>query len=320
MSHHHHHGHDAHAHDAHGHSHEGHGRAHDLHAGGDSRRALGFALVASAVFLVVELVAGALTGSLALLSDAAHMVSDVGALFLALAAAQVATRKADATMTFGLGRAEILGAFLNGVVLVFASIWIVVEAVGRLVAGAPEVAGMPVLVVGVLGLGINLASAWFLHGADHGNMNVRAAMLHVIGDALGSVAAIVAALLLMAGIPGADPVASLVVAGLVVIGAVRLLRDAGRVLLELPPTGLDVARVREALVGIEGVVGVHDLHAWSLDGRTPLVTAHLVVAEAESDSVCQRARQLLDGKFGVHHTTLQVERPNGACATRCGDV
>lgn len=315
MSHDHHHDHDHdHSHGHHAHGHHAHGTP------GDARGALKLALGFSAVFLVAELAVGLWTGSLALLSDGAHMISDVGALFLALAAAQVATRKADATMTFGLARAEVLGAFLNGVVLVFASAYIVFEAVGRLIAGAPEVAGAPVLVVGVLGLLVNLGSAWFLHGADHGNLNVRAALLHVLGDALGSVAAIVAALLLMVGIRGADPVASLVVAVLVVLGAVRLLRDAGRVLMELPPQGLDVARVREALVGIDGVVGVHDLHAWSLDGRTPLVSAHLVVAEAESDGVCRRARHVLDEAFGVHHTTLQVERPDGSCETRCGDV
>lgn len=301
--------------------HHDHDHHHGHHAPGDTRRALGFALVLNALFLLAELGVGLWTGSLALLSDAAHMMSDVGALFLALAAAQIATRKADATMTFGLARAEVLGAFLNGVVLVGACVYIVSEAIGRLVSGPPPLEGGPVLVVGVLGLAVNLGSAWFLHNAgDHGNLNVRAAMLHMLADALGSVAAIVAAVMLMNGVPGADPVASLIVAVLVVVGAVRLLRDAGRVLLELPPHGFDVARVREALVGIDGVVEVHDLHAWTLDGRTPLVSAHLVVEAGVSDGVCVRARHLLDHTFGVEHSTLQVEGVNVRCGTRCGDA
>jgi cobalt-zinc-cadmium efflux system protein len=321
--------HDSHDHHAqheheheHGHHHGHHGHHH--HHGLTAGKAIAWALLLNAIFLGVELGVGWWSGSLALLSDAAHMVSDVGSLVLALAAVQVATRVATPSTTYGLARAEVLGAFLNGLLLVGAAAWIVGEAVRRLYSGAPHVEGLPVLLVGVAGLALNLGSAWVLHkadhGADHGNLNVRGALLHMLADALGSGAAIVAAVLLMLGIPGADPVVSLLVAVLVAIGAVRLLRDAGRVLLELPPVGFDVPSVRTALGGIDGVVEVHDLHAWSLDGRTALVSAHLVIEDgARSDGVCRSARAMLGDKFGVGHATLQVEPADGQCQTRCGE-
>lgn len=317
--------------DGHGHGHgHDHGHAHDhglgfghAHAVSGSARALGWALGLNAAFLAVEVGVGWWSGSLALLSDAAHMVSDVGALVLALAAARLARRPANRFMTYGLVRAEVLGAFLNGLALLIVCGLIVRESVARMAAGPPEVPGAPVLVVGVVGLVINLASAAVLHRADHGDLNVRGAMLHMLGDALGSVAAIVAAVLLLFGFTLADPVASVLVAALVAFGAVFLVRDAGRVLLELPPPGFDVGGVWTALRAVDGVVDVHDLHAWSLDGRTPLVSVHLVVdADAAPEHVSARARTLLGGTFGVHHATLQLERPDHGepCAVRCGDA
>lgn len=269
-------------------------------------------------FLVIELVVGWWSGSLALLSDGAHMVSDVGALVLALGAAQLATRRPSTAMTYGLGRAEVLGAFLNGLLLVGACGWIVFEAVERLVHGAPEVPGMAVLVTGFVGLVINLASAWYLHRSDDQGLNTRGALLHMLGDALGSVAAMVSAGFLLVGVPAADPVASLVVAALVAVGAWALLRDAGTVLLELPPPGLDVDGVRDALLELDGVSEVHDLHAWTLDGRTPIVSAHLVLGEgAAFEGVCGAAHRLLHDRFDIEHATVQPERGNG-CHTDCG--
>jgi cobalt-zinc-cadmium efflux system protein len=316
--HHHHHSHSAvgphtgHAH-GHTHAHDGHGHSH-----GDARSALGLALGLNALFLGVEVGVGLWTGSLALLSDAAHMLSDVGALALALGAAQLARRRASSGMTFGLARAEVLGAFVNGLGLLAVCAAIANESVRRLFEGPPPVAGAPVMVVGAIGLAINLASAWVLHRADHDDLNVRGALLHMLSDALGSAAAIVAAVALMYGVTAADPVVSLLVGALVAVGAVGLVRDAGRILLELPPRGLDVGRLHTELGAIDGVAEVHDLHAWSLDGRTPLVSAHIVVdAEADADGVCARARSLLDDGFGVHHATLQVEGPRGDCGVRC---
>ena len=300
-----------------GHGHHHHGHHHHHH--GDARGALTVALVLNAAFLVAEAAAGFWTGSLALLSDAAHMLSDVGALVLALAAAQLARRAADATMTFGLARAEVLGAFLNGLFLLAACGWIAFEAVGRLMAEAPpEIPGLPVLVIGGLGLAINLGSAVALWRSDRENLNVRGALAHMLADALGSVGAMVAALLLMAGMPAADAVISMLVAGLVAVSGVQLLRDAGRVLLQLPPAELDVGEVRDALTSVTGVCEVHDLHAWSLDGSHTIVSAHLVLAEAvDAEVACREAHERL-AKLGIEHSTLQPERGHPCAVAGCG--
>ena len=299
----------------HPHHHDHHGEVDHL----DPRRALFLALLLNGVFLGVELGVGLWTRSLVLLSDAAHMMSDVGALVLALGAAQLALTAASLRMTFGLGRAEVLGAFLNGLVLLFAAGAIVAEAADRLGQGVPPVPGMPVLVVGLLGLGINLGSAWVLFRSDRDNLNIRGAIVHMLSDALGSAGAVVAAVFLLNGVPMADPVVSVGIAALVAFGAIRLLRDAGRVLLELPPRGLDVEGMRQALLAVEGVVEVHDFHAWTLDGRQPMVSAHLVLHErSEFDDVCRRAHATLHDRFAVHHATLQAERGDAACPTNCG--
>ncbi len=299
----------------HGHHHHRHDHHHH-HA--DPRQALTVALVLNGGFLVIEAGVGWRAGSLALLSDAAHMLSDVGALVLALAAAQLARRGATAAMTFGLGRAETLGAFVNGIGLLVACGVIVWEAGERLATGAPDVPGWPVLVVGLIGLAINLGSAWALWRSDRENLNIRAALAHMLADALGSVGAIGAAVLLLLGVPAADAVVSLLVAALVAWGAYGVLRDAGRILLELPPPDLDVAQVRDALSGVDGVVQVHDLHAWSVDGQRAIVSAHLVLADgAPFEDVCRAAHAVLHYRFEIHHATLQPERGT-ACVTNCG--
>jgi cobalt-zinc-cadmium efflux system protein len=285
----------------------------------DPRRALVVALVLNGSFLLVELGVGLASGSLALLSDAAHMMSDVGSLVLALGAAQLALQVANLRMTFGLARAEVLGAFLNGVVLLLAAGAIVREAIHRLTGAPPVVSWEPVLVVGLLGLAINLGSAWVLYRSDRDNLNIRAALVHMLADALGSAGAIAAAGFLAVGLFAADAIVSLGIAALVAYGAVRVLRDAGRVLLELPPPGLDVDRMRLALLAVDGVLEVHDFHAWSVDGRHPMVSAHLVLSDAaEFDTACRRARAALHDGFDVDHATLQAERLTSACPTDCG--
>ncbi|MBX2798597.1 MAG: cation diffusion facilitator family transporter [Myxococcales bacterium] len=278
----------------------------------DTHRSLLVALALNAGFLGVEVVAWWLTGSLALLSDAAHMLSDVAALALAWGAAMLARRPPTATMTFGLARAEVLGAFVNALVLLGISAGVTWEAVARLASGSPPVPELPVLGVGVVGLAVNLGSAAVLARTDGANLNVRGAMAHMLADALGSVGVIVAALLMMGGVGEADAVASMCVAAMVAVSGLGLLRDAGRVLLQLPPADVDVVGLREGLAAVSGVQRVRQLHVWSLDGREPIVSAHLVVSgEADADEVrCAAEEALL--RQGVVCVTLQTER----CAER----
>jgi cobalt-zinc-cadmium efflux system protein len=271
-------------------------------------RAISLSLALNGVFLVVEVAVGLATGSLALLSDAAHMLSDVGALVLALAAARLALRPAEGARTFGMRRAEVVGGFVNGLTLIGACGVITWEAVGRLHAGPPQVPGLPVLVVGGLGLLINLGSAWALARSDRANLNVRGALVHMLADALGSVGAMVAAGLVMAGYPAADPVVSLFIAGLVLWGTVGLLRDTGRVLLQFPPAGFDVEGMCLGLEGVPGVASVHDAHVWTLDGQSAIVSVHLVARPGVDLEILRaEAVGLLERAHGVRHATLQVE-------------
>jgi len=278
------------------------------------RRALTWALVLNGIFLVVEATIGLLTGSLALLSDAAHMVSDVAALALALGAAALATRAADSRRSYGFHRAEVLGAALNGLAMLIVVGLIGKEAVVRLLGEAPHVLAWPVLVAGVVGLAINLGSAWWLARADRDNLNVRGALVHMRADALGSVGAIVAAGGLWLGWPAAEAVVALAVAALVLWGTVRLLRDAVCVLMDFAPHGEDGEVIGRGLGAVDGVAGVHDVHLWTLDGRERLVTAHLVRRDgACADDILREAHALLASEHGVRHATLQVETA-GTCA------
>ncbi len=311
-------------HHGHGHGH-GHGHSHDaddchgfhVDPSRDAlvRRALLGSLLLNGMFLVVEAVVGWWSGSLALLSDAAHMLSDVGALVLALGAAHLAGRAASEGRSFGFRRAEPLGAFVNGLTLLVACAWILWEAVERLREGVPEVAGMAVLVVGIIGLAINLGSAWMLARSDRDNLNVRGALMHMLADALGSVGAIVAALFVLAGKPLADPLVSLLIAALVLYGTFHILRDSTVVLLQFAPPGVDIKALRERVLGVPGVVGLHDLHIWTLDGRRAVLSAHIQVDDPASlDEVRERATEEL-AALGIHHVTLQIERDgcSGGC-------
>jgi cobalt-zinc-cadmium efflux system protein len=289
--------------DPHPHHHHGAG------SHGAGIRALWVSLVLNGGYLLVEAGVGWWSGSLALLGDAAHMASDVGGLVVALGAAHLAQRAPDASHTYGLRRAETLGAFLNGLVLVGASAWIVVEAIDRVRAGPPAIPGLPVLGVAVVGLAVNLGSAVALWRSGASDLNVRGAVVHMLADAVGSVGAIVAAAFLMAGYPAADPLVSVLIAALVVYGAGGLLRASGRVLMQLPPPGVDVPEIVAALRGVPGVVNVHDLHCWTLDGESCIVTAHVVVDDAhEPDAVRRAALDRLRSGWEIEDATLQVER------------
>lgn len=294
-----------------GHDH-GHGHGHgDSHA---TRRALGWALGLNSAFLVVEAGLGWYTGSLALLSDATHMVSDVSALALALGAAHLSRRSASPDRSFGWFRAETLGAFVNSLMLLVACGFIFAEALQRLANGSPAIAPLPVLIAGVLGLVINLGSAWALLRADRENLNARAALVHMLADALGSAGAIAAAICLWAGFAAADAVVSLLIGAIVLAGTARLLRDAVSILLQFSPSGVAADDVRAALLGIPGMQAVHELHLWTLDGQRAVLSAHIVGKPGVSPTELRReAEALLARRFNIEHTTLQTEQ-DGECA------
>ena len=274
-------------------------------------RALGAALALVLGFAGVELAAGLLSGSLALLADAGHMVSDALALGLALFAAWLAGRPATPERTFGWHRAEILAALANGVLLVVLGLWILVEAVGRL-GDPPSVEGGWVLGAGLAGLAVNLAAARVLHGAGDG-LNVRAAFLHVLADLLSSVGVVVAALfLLLAGWELADPIAGLAIGLLVLASTVRILRESVTILLEGAPAGLDTAELDRVLRSVTDVVDVHDLHVWTITSGFPALSAHVLVEpRADCHGIRRQLEQVLRERFELTHTTLQVEHAAG---------
>jgi cobalt-zinc-cadmium efflux system protein len=277
------------------------------HHGGDSRRALLSALGLTLAFSGVEAVAGWWSGSLALLGDAAHMLTDSLALGMASAAALLALRPPSSRHSYGLGRLELVAALANALIMIALVAAIVVEAVERLQTPR-SVEGGAVAVVAVLGLLINIGAAWLLAGGRD-NLNVRAALLHVIGDLLGSVAALVSGLVIFfTGWVGIDPILSLLIAGLILFSALRVLREALHALMEGVPQHLDLESIGLAIAGVEGVRSVHDLHVWSLSASRYALSAHVVVASlAEWEPILGRIRALLRESFGIDHVTLQPE-------------
>jgi cobalt-zinc-cadmium efflux system protein len=275
------------------------------------RRALGIALALVLGFAGVELAAGLLAGSLALLADAGHMLSDGLALGLALVASALAGRPATPSRSFGWRRAEILAALANAVLLVVLAAWILLTAVRRL-GDPPEVAGGWVLATGAAGLLVNLAAARVLHGAG-GGLNVRAALLHVVADVASSAGVVVAGVIvLLTGWDVADPVAGLLIGLLVLASTRRVLGESVAILLEGAPTGLDVDAVDAALRSAEGVVDVHDLHVWTITSGFPALSAHVLV-EPRSDchAIRRQLERVLRERFSLTHTTLQVEHAPG---------
>jgi len=278
---------------------------HEHRLAGDRRR-LGAALVLVAGFMVVEIVVGVVADSLAVLADAAHMLSDAGALGLALFAAWIGSRPASAGRTYGYLRAEILAALANGVMLVALAIWIFVQAIQRL-SDPPEPIGGWILAVGIAGLAINLAAAAVL--GQGGSLNVRAAHRHVLADLLGSAGVILAGtVILTTDWNYADPLVSLAIGALVLVSSWSILRDSVSVLLEGTPEGLDAREIGRAMAATEGVNEVHDLHVWAISSGFPALSAHVLVPPGEDcHAVRQRLDDMLRERFGLTHTTLQVE-------------
>ncbi|MDP8950457.1 MAG: cation diffusion facilitator family transporter [Actinomycetota bacterium] len=277
-------------------------------ARGESRRALTLVLALTASFTVAEVVGGLLTGSLALLADAGHMLSDNLSLGVALFAAWLAGRPATPEKSFGYKRAEILAALANGVTLVAISIWIFVEAYSRL-REPPEIPGGPVLAVATLGLLVNAVGAAILSRSGGESLNTQGALRHVLADALGSVGVMVAALvIILTGWSYADPLVSVVIGLLILASSWSLLRDSTNILLEATPRGIDAKEVGRRMAGADGVVEVHDLHIWTITSGFPALSAHVLVGRSEDCHTRRRDLQdLLAREYGISHTTLQVD-------------
>jgi cobalt-zinc-cadmium efflux system protein len=277
-------------------------------ARGQNRRALSITLALTASFTVAEVIGGLLTGSLALLADAGHMLSDNLSLGLALFAAWLAGRPETPERSFGYKRAEILAALANGVTLVAISIWIFVEAFSRL-REPPEILGGPMLAIAALGLLVNVAGVIVLSRSGSENLNMRGALRHVIADALGSIGTIAAALIIvLTGWRYADPLASVAIAALILASSWSLLRDSTNVLLEAAPRGIDAGEVGRKMVGAEGVAEVHDLHIWTITSGFPALSAHVLVGQNEDCHARRRELEdLLAREYGISHTTLQVD-------------
>jgi cobalt-zinc-cadmium efflux system protein len=285
-------------------------------------RALKAAFYITAVFMLVEFAGGLLTGSLALVSDAAHMLTDTAALGLGLFAMSISARKGSAEKTFGYHRAEVLAALANGVTLWLVCGFIIREAWDRLHSPS-QIAALPMLGVAAAGLLANIACAVILHREHDKSINVRGAFLHVMTDLLGSVAVLAAALIiLLTGWKAADPALSLAIVALTLWSSWGLVRDSVHILMEGAPAHINREEVRRALSSIAGVRGVHELHLWTLTSGHEALSAHLLVENtAESDRILREAVSSLSGRFGIRHATLQVETQkleNSSCdGERC---
>ncbi len=294
------------------HAHHSHDHRHHTVAPDADRRRLGVALALILAFMVAEVVAGLIAGSLALLSDAAHMLTDAASLTLALVAARLAARPPSGRFTFGLGRAEVLSAQVNGASLLVLAGVIAIEAVQRF-SSPPEVEGGIVLAVGLLGAAVNVGAAWQLARAERRSLNVEGARAHVLADLYASLGAAAAgAVVLFTGVREADPVAALLVAGLMLRSGWSLLRESSTVLLEGSPSGVRTEEVGGALAGAPGIVEVHDLHVWEVTTGFPALAAHVLVRPGDDCHARRRElEQLLHDRFGILHTTLQVDHESG---------
>ncbi len=293
----------------HTHSHSNshsHDHSHGAHA---SERRIGLAAIITGLFMVAEFAGGLISGSLALIADAGHMLTDFAGLTLAWLGFRVARRPADPKRSYGYGRFGVLVAYTNGLALFAIAIWIVVEAVHRIQAPT-EILGGVMLGVALVGLVVNLLAFWLLHGGDLTNLNVRAARLHVLGDLLGSLAALGAALVILAtGWTAIDPLLSVLVSLLILGSAFRIVRESAHILLEGTPTHLDPLRIAQDLKAtVPGVIDVHHIHAWSLTQDRPLVTLNARVTHARPPAEITAAiKTRLRSEFSVDHATVELE-------------
>ncbi|MFP5112660.1 cation diffusion facilitator family transporter [Bacillaceae bacterium C204] len=307
---HHHHGH------SHGHSHDhSHGHSHT-----SNKKALLSSFILIATFMVVEVIGGLLTNSLALLSDAGHMLSDAAALGLSFFAIKLGEKQGSQEKTYGYKRFEIIAAALNGLTLMVISIYIFFEAFQRFF-NPPEVHSTGMLMISIIGLLVNIIAAWILMKGDKDeNLNVRSAFLHVLGDMLGSVGAIVAALLIMFfGWGIADPIASIIVAVLILISGFRVIKDSFNILMEGVPSQIDINHVKEELCKIPLVKEVHDLHIWTITSGYPVLSCHITISNnGVHDDVLSQSQRILHDDFHIEHSTIQIEKEANGCPSPHG--
>ena len=297
----------AHAH-SHGSGHAAGGHHHHGPPRGADARRLAIALGLILGFMVVEVTVGILAHALVLLSDAAHMLTDAAALGLALVALRLASRPARGAMTFGFGRAEILSAQANGITLIVLAGVIVYAAVGRLIS-PPDVRPWPIILVALAGIAVNTAATLVLAGGGRASLNVEGAFRHLLTDLYAFIGTLIAGLvILVTGFERADAIASLFVAALMLWAGVGLVRASARVFLEASPAGLAPNEIGNALVREPGVVEVHDLHVWEVTSGFPALSAHVLVsADVDCHATRRALERMLDERFGLHHTTLQVD-------------
>ncbi|WES65089.1 cation diffusion facilitator family transporter [Microbacter sp. GSS18] len=282
--------------------------------GADNRLLLGMSLAITTVVMVVQVVGAVLSGSLALLADAAHMFTDAAALVIALIASMVAARPANERNTFGYQRAEVLGAVVNAIILIALSVWVAIEGVQRLIdPGDAEVAGGLMLGVAIVGLVANAVAMWLLGAAQRRSINVRGAYLEVLGDLIGSAMVIIAAIIIsLTGWIQADALASLAIAAMIIPRAIALLREVVSVLGESAPAGTHVTEIRRHILDSPGVVDVHDIHVWQLTRGAPVFTAHVVISDeafrdGRAAGILAKLQGCLSEHFDVEHSTFQLE-------------
>jgi cobalt-zinc-cadmium efflux system protein len=289
-----------------------HSHSHGITATGQHRKRLIAVLSITLAVVLIQIVGAVISGSLALLADAGHMLSDAAGVFIALLAAWIATRPASDQRTYGYLRAEVLAALANALVLIVISVVIFTEAVRR-IGSAPEVQTDVMLYAAILGAVANLVSLRILRGAQKESLNVRGAYLEVLGDLLGSFAVIIAAVVIMVtGFQAADTIASMVIALMILPRAWHLLRDVVDVLLEATPKGVEVQMIREHILSVDGVVSVHDIHIWTITSGVPVFSAHVVVEDAAlsargADQVLDKLTTCLGSHFDTGHCTFQLE-------------
>ncbi|MEK5435288.1 MULTISPECIES: cation diffusion facilitator family transporter [Paenibacillus] len=307
--------HSDHDHSGHNHSHAGHDHSHGPHGHhhfdpSGNKKGLMIALIITVGIMFLEFFGGLITNSLALLSDSGHMLNDASSLALSLVAVWFATKPASPNKTYGFHRFEILAALLNGVTLFVVAGFIIVEAYGRFFE-PPTVASGSMMLIACIGLLANVASAWSLmrKGDVKNNINLRSAYLHVLGDALGSVGAIIAGLVMMIfGWYIADPIISVLVALLILRGAWGIIKHTVHVLMEGTPITVNPSEVKAVLESIEGVINVHDLHVWTITSGLDSLSCHLLIKDQEDDQrILQQAIQLIAERFKIQHTTIQIE-------------